>query len=293
MKLKFFYLLLLLGIMQGSAFLFMKLAGQSFSTASIVFFRLFFAAIVIVPYVLYSTHSYHIVWKAHKKIFITLAFTSTVIPFSLIAWAVQYIASGIEAVYMALIPLFVAIFEYFGKEKIRFSKEVYLGFVFGFLGILLLSFQDILKYGGENAKGHFAVFLSAIFYGYSVYKTRQLGNVGPAVTNAYVLSISALISLPFMLLTQDWNVNFSLQAVGAMISLALVSTAGALLLMYYLIHQVGSVFTATTNYLVPIIGLLLGALFLDETITFFMLPALLLVLLGVFFIRKSTVSFNK
>lgn len=293
MKLKFFYLLLLLGIMQGSAFLFMKLADQSFSTASIVFFRLFLAAMVIVPYVLYSTPSYRTVWNAHKKIFITLAFTSTVIPFSLIAWAVQYIASGIEAVYMALIPLFVAIFEYFGKEKIRFSKEVYLGFIFGFLGILLLSFQDILKYGGENAKGHFAVFLSAIFYGYSVYKTRQLGNVGPAITNAYVLSISALISLPFMLLTQDWSVNFSLQAVGAMIGLALISTAGALLLMYYLIHQVGSVFTATTNYLVPIVGLLLGALFLNETITLLMLPALLFVLLGVFFIRKSTVSFNK
>ncbi|MCH7395476.1 DMT family transporter [Acinetobacter dispersus] len=122
-----------------------------------------------------------------------------------------------------------------------------------------------------------------MFYGYSVYKTRQLGSVVPAITNAYVLSISAMISLPFMVLTQDWNVNFSLQAVGALIGLALISTAGALLLMYYLIHQVGSVFTATTNYLVPIVGLLLGALFLNETITPLMLPALLFVLLGVFF----------
>lgn len=293
MKLKFFLFLLLLGTMQGSAFLFMKIADHSFSTASIVFFRLFLAALVIVPYVLYSTHSYRTMWKAHQKIFITLAFTSTVIPFSLIAWAVQYIASGIEAVYMALIPLFVALFEYFGKEKIRFNREVYLGFIFGFLGIFLLSFQDILKYGGENAKGHLAVFLSAIFYGYSVYRTRQLGCVAPAITNAYVLSISAMISLPFMILTQDWSTNFNLQAVGAMIGLALISTAGALLLMYYLISQVGSVFAATTNYLVPIVGLLLGALFLNEKLTILMLPALFFVLLGVFFIRKSTVSFNK
>ncbi|NNP68452.1 DMT family transporter [Acinetobacter sp. Ac_5812] len=293
MKLKFFLFLLLLGIMQGSAFLFMKIADYSFSTASIVFFRLFLAAMVIVPYVFYSTHSYWTVWKAHKKIFITLAFTSTVIPFSLIAWALQYIASGIEAVYMALIPLFVALFEYFGKEKIRFNRQVYLGFIFGFLGIFLLSFQDILKYGGENAKGHLAVFLSAIFYGYSVYRTRQLGSVKPAITNAYVLSISAMISLPFMILTQDWSTNFNLQAVGAMMGLALISTAGALLLMYYLISQVGSVFTATTNYLVPIVGLLLGALFLNEKITILMLPALFFVLLGVFFISKSTVSFNK
>ncbi|MCH7395475.1 DMT family transporter [Acinetobacter dispersus] len=163
MKLNFFYLLLLLGIMQGSAFLFMKIADQSFSTASIVFFRLFFAALVIVPYVLFSTHSYRNVWRVHKKIFITLAFTSTVIPFSLIAWAVQYISSGIEAVYMALIPLFVALFEYFGKEKIRFNKEVYLGFIFGFLGIFYFLFRILLNMGEKMPKVILLYFFQQFF----------------------------------------------------------------------------------------------------------------------------------
>jgi len=59
--------------------------------------------------------------------------------------------------------------------------------------------------------------------------------------------------------------------------------------MYYLIDKVGTVFTSITNYLVPLFGLLLGYLFLNEKLTPMLIPAISFILLSLYLVSNGKV----
>lgn len=71
------------------------------------------------------------------------------------------------------------------------------------------------------------------------------------------------------------------------LALAWISTAAALVLLYYLIAKVGPIFTATANYLVPLTGLFLGVVLLKETLPSLTMPAIALILTGLWLVKSS------
>lgn len=66
-----------------------------------------------------------------------------------------------------------------------------------------------------------------------------------------------------------------------------MSTSIALLLLYRLLSQFGSVFASLTNYLVPIVGLLLGNIFLQESLPQSLLVSTIIILTGLFMLRRA------
>jgi len=286
---KYIILLGLLGLMQGTAFLFIKIAVTFLNPFTIVFLRVSLALPFLLLFGIYKYKNFIYIVKPKLKLLVLLSFTSIIIPFSLISWAGKFIPSGVSAIYMALIPIFVTIFEVKFRKNFTFSKSGYLGLFIGLIGVVSLFFNDFLVNLGSGLIGHILCFLSAIFYAFSVYKTKILSDIPPALIGLSILTLSSVFLLPLILFFLPSSISASKFEWFSILGLATISTAGALILMYYLIDKVGTVFTSITNYLVPLFGLLLGYLFLNEKLTPMLIPAISFILLSLYLVSNGKV----
>ena len=99
---------------------------------------------------------------------------------------------------------------------------------------------------------------------------------------------ASIILFPIaMFFDQPWNANYRLDSTIALIYLGVFSTGFAWLLRFYILKNNGLVFQAQVAYLIPIFGVILGYLILDEQITWKVLISLIAVIAGIFIVKKG------
>ena len=72
--------------------------------------------------------------------------------------------------------------------------------------------------------------------------------------------------------------------------LGIIATGLAWVLRFKVLKDNGLVFQSQVAYLIPIFGVILGYVFLDELITFKVLVALIAIVIGIYFVKKSASS---
>ena len=82
--------------------------------------------------------------------------------------------------------------------------------------------------------------------------------------------------------------NPSLKSVISITYLGIIATGLAWVLRFKVLKDNGLVFQSQVAYLIPIFGVILGYVFLDELITFKVLVALIAIVIGIYFVKKST-----
>jgi drug/metabolite transporter (DMT)-like permease len=97
--------------------------------------------------------------------------------------------------------------------------------------------------------------------------------------------------IPFVsFIEKPWNSTPSVESSISVIYLGLVSTGFAWLLRFRILKNNGLIFQSQVSYLIPIFGIGLSYIFLDEIITDKVLVSLLAVLMGLYFVKKSKIS---
>ena len=91
-------------------------------------------------------------------------------------------------------------------------------------------------------------------------------------------------------LEKPWNYNPSLTSVISITYLGIIATGLAWVLRFKVLKDNGLVFQSQVAYLIPIFGVILGYIFLNEIITFKVIIALLAIVIGIYFVKKSTHS---
>lgn len=251
-------LLILLSLMQGGAFTYMKIGVGSISSFELVFLRVFFATILLSLFFgrrILSSQT--LIFKNLYRLII-LAFTSIICPFLLLAWAETKMVSGIPPIYMALIPVFVALI----GARLRMEAELgiygYLGLCLSITGVIILSIYAILLQGLSGILPNLACFSSAIFYSISIIKVRLMKDLSPSLISTMVVIISFFITIPFLAFNLNEIHTPSFSALLASMILGIASTSLALILMYHLVQKKGGVFATLANYFVPLAGLFWG-----------------------------------
>jgi drug/metabolite transporter (DMT)-like permease len=152
--------------------------------------------------------------------------------------------------------------------------------VCGFVGVYLLSYET-LNFQGVSLMPVLACLVATFGYGYAIcYIKRHLAQAKPLAIAAGSQGISALVLLPMALYfpipgTPDLHSWF---AVGF---LAIVCTGVAYMMYFDLIVNIGPSKAIYVGYLVPMFGLIWGALILDEIISGYMIAGGLTILLGI------------
>ena len=281
-----YFLLSILALIWASAFFNIKIATYSYGPITIAFFRILFGAIPVVFLCFYKK----IKIEAFSKDWLWFAAIGTinlVIPFFLIAYGVQKVQSNLAAILMASTPLTATVLAHFftKKEKINFTKIV--GILLGFFGIVFL-FSDNILINNENFFYALMILFGSTFYVIGGLLTLKISKKKNENVTASILIWGALVIFPItMIIEQPWNFTPRLDSTISLIYLGIFPTGIAWLLRFQILKKNGLVFQAQVAYLIPIFGVILGYIFLNEIITAKVLIALIAVIVGIYFVRRS------
>ena len=297
-KLIDYLLLIFLSLIWSSAFFNIKIATYSYSPVMIAFLRIFFGAIPVVGLCLFKK----IKIEAFSKDwywFAAIGLINLVIPFFLIAYGVQKIQSNLAAILMATTPLSATILAHLftDSEKINFTKV--LGVLVGFSGIVFL-FSDSILINDTNFMSAILILIGSTFYVIGGLLTLKVSNKANENVTSSILIWATIFILPISLILsyfntteslmfiQDLHFSHRLDSTISLIYLGTVPTGIAWLIRFRILKNNGLVFQAQVAYLIPIFGVILGYIFLKELITPKVLVALIAVILGIYFVKKST-----
>ena len=282
------YLLLgTLSLIWASAFFNIKIATYSFGPVTIAFFRIFLGAIPVVLLCLAK----RIKIEAFSKDwlwFASIGFINLVIPFFLIAYGVQKVQSNLAAILMATTPLSATILAHFFTENEKFNWFKSVGILIGFSGIVFL-FSDNILINEDNIFSAFLILFGSCFYVVGGLLTLKISDKKNENVTASILIWGTLILMPISLfLEQPWNLTPRLDSTLALIYLGIFSTGIAWLLRFYILKHNGLVFQAQVAYLIPIFGVILGFLILNEAITSKVILSLIAVIIGIYLVKKGS-----
>ena len=285
--LKDYILLSTLSLIWASAFFNIKIATYSYGPITIAFLRILFGAIPVIILCLVK----NIKIEAFSKDWMwyaSIGIINLVIPFFLIAYGVQKVQSNLAAILMSSTPISATILAHFfvDKEKINFFKII--GIILGFLGILYL-FSDNLLITNSNFFSALMILLGSTFYVIGGILTLKISHKKNENVTASILIWGTLIICPISLFfEQPWTISPRLDSTLSLIYLGVFPTGIAWLLRFVILKRNGLVFQSQVAYLIPIFGVILGFIFLNEYVTSKILLSLIAVIVGIYFVKKGS-----
>jgi drug/metabolite transporter (DMT)-like permease len=205
-------------------------------------------------------------------------------PFSLLAYAQQTVPSGVAAIYIASVPLFVLLLSrvVFGD---RITPRKWLGFAIGLGGIAWLAGPEAARgLLGGGLLGQGACLLAALGYASGAMIVRGMPPVEPLSATAAAHFAAAALLAPFGIAGLPGAAP-PMEAVVALATLGVLQTGLAQFLRFVAIRRAGPVFVSIVGYLIPIWAGLLGVGFLGETLTLRAVAAYGLILGGILIAR--------
>lgn len=268
--------LLFLGAIWGAAFLFIRVAVPEFGPVPLVEVRVAVAAAALMALVVARRQLGE--FKGRWIALTMLGALNTAVPFALYAYATRTVPAGFSAVLNATVPLFGAVLGgLFFHEKLGASRA--LGLCIGFVGVIVLVAPDLSLDGGPSAIA--AALAGSLMYALSAFLTRKLFVSVPSLVIAAgsLVASAALLLVPSLFL---WPPAMpSAAAWGSTLALALLCTAIGYILYFRLLERAGATGAMAVTYLIPLFGMVWGALFLAEPITIPMLVGCAFILAGV------------
>lgn len=285
-------LLVALGAMWGSSFLFIKVAVGEVSPAFVVAARLFFSVLTLLAALpLLGRFAVGRTTGAIPQVaglwrpLLLLGLFNAALPFLLIAWGTQFLPSGTAAILNSTVPLFTALLAlalpFSAGERLGLLGAA--GLLLGIVGVGVLvgGFGGLAGGRPEALAGAGAVLVGSVSYAVGgLYAKSSMKDVPVAVSAVGQSAGGLVLVLPLAAFALPAGLP-SLQTLGALAGLGVIGTGFSLLLYFRLIANVGPTRTSTVTYLVPVWALLYGALLLEEGITARSVLGLVLILAGV------------
>lgn len=271
-----------LALVWGSGFLWMKLALRGLSPLQVVLGRLVLGAAVMLIVVATGRHRLPrgLVPWIHLTV---MAVAANIVPSYLFGWALGQIASSLAGILLATAPLFTLGFALAtGLERLSLPRLG--GLVAGFIGVLVLAAPWQRAAPDSSVAGLIACLLGAACYGASyVYARRFLTGWGlsPLVLSTGQVAAGAVLLVLASPVVAHQPVTLTPTVVASVLVLGAGGTGMAYMLNYRLIADEGAVTASTVMYLLPLVAVALGALVLQEPLTWNVLAGAILVLAGV------------
>ncbi|MGN6669450.1 MAG: DMT family transporter [Trinickia sp.] len=280
--------LLVLAALWGASFLFIRVGVAEFGVAPLMALRVSIgAAVLVLMLVLRGTPGASFTTMRAKAwpLFVVGVLNSAA-PFCLFAFAELTLTAGLTSVINATTPLWGALVA-FVWLKDRLTPLRTLGMFIGFSGVVSLVWGQIEAPHGALAPSASATALAALaatgaalLYGIAAnFTKRHLTGVDSLTIATGSMIGGSLALIPFAVAT--WPAGaVSLHAWSAVLSLGVACTGVAYLIFFHLINVAGPARAITVTFIIPVFGILWGALFLNEQVNAGMLEGCAIVLVG-------------
>jgi drug/metabolite transporter (DMT)-like permease len=270
--------LVLLGALWGGSFLFIRIAVPALGPFVLMELRVGLAAVALAFYAIVLTRLPHL--RTRWKKFLAIGALNAAIPFSLIATAEVYLTASLAAILNSTTALFAAMVAAAWMGEALTAKKV-VGLVMGISGVTVLVGWTPIALSGVVLLAVGAMLTASCSYALGgVYVKRTFAGVPPLAMAIGQQTGAAALLLPLAAATLPAEAP-SLTVAFSVLGLALLCTAFAYLLYFYLIENAGPTKTLTVTFLIPVFGLAFGVLFLGEPVGVGTLVGLGIILLSV------------
>lgn len=274
----------LLCLIWGSSYLFIRVGLRHLSPVALVALRLIIGALVIGLISSARRQPMQIAWPQLGAL-LAAATINTALPFWLISWGELTVPSGLASVLNSTVPIFSVMLAAAILKDEPVSLPRLGGVALGFGGVVLLLSRDLGHSGvfSSALAGQAAIILASICYAAGAVWVRRTLRELPSLTIAtYVLLISAaeMAALSLIFSRPDFG-SFHAETIFAVLWLGVLGSGIAYLLAYTILAEWGASRYTLLAYMMPVVGLTLGAIFLQEAIDWRILAGSALVVLGI------------
>ena len=255
---------LALGLIWGSSYLFIKIAVTDFGIFSLVAFRLGIGAVLLWTVLRLRGQRLPRERRIYGHLFV-MGLINITIPFLLITWAEQSVESSLAAVLTSMVPLFTVVLAplFIHDEPLRVNAVI--GLAVGFVGVVVLTSRELTG-TGSSLLADLALVAAALSYGAgAVYSRRNVRGVAPLIPAVFQVTFAFLVSGAIaLLLEHPWTARPDARSIFAMVWLGLLGSGAAYLAFFRLLSRWGATRTTLVAYVLPVVGIILGFVVLQE-----------------------------
>ena len=252
-----------------TVWLFIKLGVRDVPPAAFAVYRMAIALAVVVPVIVLRRTP----WprgRSEWSLVLGTGFVLLGVNYALLNWGIQYISSGLTAVLQAMTPVFGFVFAHLLLRDERMSAWKGLALALGVGGVGIIFWDQMAAGGGRPVFGSLAVIGSAVCVSVAYVAMKRRGaSLDPIVILAGQLLAGAV---PLALYSRVVEGNpsgfqWSRTALLSGVYLALLGSVAGGWLNYWLLKRIGATRLLSMGLIEPLVAVLLGAVFLGETLT--------------------------
>ena len=271
----------------GPSFLFIKVAVAEISPITLVFTRVALAAGML--YLLLRLQKHSLPPRVRVWIYLAIvAFFQISFPWVLLSWAEQFIDSASASILNALTPIFTVILAHMMTTDDKITATKAIGILLGLLGSVFLVAPVLMSGVQATTLGLLAMIVVTASYGLALVLTRKHLRGMPSVvgpTSQLLLATLFLVPLVILFERPFGQPLPSLKAAGSVLALAVFGTTLAFIVYYRLIETADASYASLVAYVIPIFGILLGVLVLDERLGWNDFAGFVLIVTGVMIVN--------
>lgn len=283
-------MLILLSVLWGGAYFFTGVAVRELPPLTVVLARVFLASIALLPVFWYFGHALPRSLSGWLP-FLGMGLLNNVLPFGFIFAGQTQITVGLSSIINAMTPLFtVIVMASFQEERLTAYRII--GVLLGVVGVAVLrGFDGPLD--GSQTLGIALCLAGALSYGFAALWGRKfLADVPPVKSATCQLMCSTLImTVVVSVVDRPWTLAVpSQETVWALVALAVFGTAAAYIVFFQILVRAGASNVMLVTLLIPVTALVLGNVFLGESIQSKEIIGALIIGAGLLFIDGRVIN---
>jgi drug/metabolite transporter (DMT)-like permease len=279
-----YFRLVALAAIWGAAFIFMRVAAPVLGAAWTAELRVLLGGLVLLAW--FRLAGFDPGLRTHWRSYLVVGAIGIAAPFALYSFAAMHAPASLLAIVNATAPIFgLAWGALFGLERVTGRKA--LGLALGVAGVVLIARPSGVAGSPMFAWAVAAALAACCLYGVvGVLIKRFAAGVSPRAMAAGNQLAAAVVLIPLLPFVPPLAVPSAL-VIANVVALAVLASGVAFILYFRLIADVGATRALTVTYLIPLFGILWGALFLGEALPAAALAGGVLILAGTVLVTRG------
>ncbi len=255
----------------------MRVAVPVIDPVWLIFSRVGLGALVLAAVALQIGSS--LGFTRHWRHFLVLGLFNAALPWLLYAYAAKMVSASLMSIMNSTAPMWAALIGAIWTRRMM-SLRAAAGLLLGVAGVAVLAGGEALMLPAGGGMAITATLMAAACYGFATVYAKSGQAVEPLANAQGTMLAATLLIFPLLTLSPWPDAMLAWHVAGAVLALGVVCSGLAFLLYFRLVADVGPTSALTVAFLIPVFGVLWGALFLNEAVGWHTLAGCVIVLTG-------------
>ena len=281
MDLRSWYLILLLGFLWGSSFLFVELLLEALSPFSVVYLRVLIASLIFLVVLIIIRPRFHLTKKVVFSLFV-MAILNNTLPFLLIVIGQQSTTGSLASILNANTSLLTILLASILIPSEKLSIHRLVGVLIGVLGVIIAVGVESLFDFYDGRSGKYLILVATVSYAFAgIWARIRLSHVPPIISASGMLIMSTVIMTPFAFLYWSEEImSLSLNIFVLATAFALLCSVLGYFVYFKILEGTGAGNLLLCTIIIPPSAIILNVIFLGEAISYSELYGLVLIVFG-------------